>query len=155
LREAAGSGKGNKQPPAKEKKMFEITSIAAKDTFTLELMGTNDEPLVGADGKPLTVTVYGPGSKEHQRAQAKRTQRMMDQLAKKGKMKLTAEEQQREQAEFLAACTESINGWAYKGETGPEAILAAYSDPAIGFISDQVTKALSDWANFTNSSAKS
>lgn len=134
--------------------MFEITSIAAKDTFTLELVNANDEPLKDDAGKACSVTIYGPGSKEHQRAQAKRTQRMMDQLAKKGKMKLTAEEQQREQAEFLAACTASINGWAYKGETTPEAILAAYSDPSIGFIADQVTKAMGDWANFMGSSAK-
>lgn len=134
--------------------MFEISSIAANDTFTIELVNANDEPLFDADGNPLTVTVYGPGSKEYQRAQAKRTQRMMDQLAKKGKMKLTAEEQQREQAEFLAATTKSIGNWAYKGETTPEAILAAYLDPAIGFIADQVAKAQGDWANFTNRSAK-
>ena len=36
-----------------------------------------------------------------------------------------------------------------------EAILAAYSDPAIGFISDQVAKAMNDWANFTSSSSTS
>jgi hypothetical protein len=135
--------------------MFEITSIAAKDTFTVELMNANDEPLFDADGKPISVTVYGPGSKHHQRAQARRTQLMLDRMAKKGKMKLTAEEQQKEQAEFLAACTVSFNGFAYNGATTPEAIVAAYSDTSIGFIADQVAKALGDWANFTNSSAKS
>ena len=130
--------------------MFEITSLAVKDTFTLELVNANDEPLLDAAGKPLSVTVYGPGSKAYQRAQAARTQRMLDRMAKKGKLKLTAEEQTREQAEFLAACTVSLNGWAYKGEATPEAIEAAYLDPSIGFIADQVAKAVGDWANFTN-----
>jgi hypothetical protein len=30
----------------------------------------------------------------------------------------------------------------------------AYSDPSIGFITEQVNKAISDWANFTPQSAK-
>lgn len=128
--------------------MFEITSIAAKDTFTLELLGPNDEPLLDESGSPLSVTVYGPGSKPYQKANAERTQRMIDKMAKRGKTKLTAEEAQRENAGFLAACTKSFNGWAYKGDA--TAFEAAYSDPSIGFIADQVAKAIGDWANFTN-----
>ncbi len=129
--------------------MFEITNLAAKETFTLELFNGNDEPLVGDDGKALSVTVYGPGSKAYTKAQASRTQRMLDRMAKKGKIKLSAEEQQRENAEFLAACTVSFNGWAYKGKNDAEAFEAAYNDPTIGFIAEQVGKAISDWANFT------
>jgi len=130
--------------------MFEITNLAAKDTFTLELLNGNDEPLFDGEGKPISVTVYGPGSKAYQKAQAARTQRMLDRMAKKGKIKLSAEEQQRENAEFLAACTVSFNGWAYKGKADPEAFEAAYNDPSIGFIAEQVGKAIGDWANFTS-----
>lgn len=128
--------------------MFEITNLAAKDTFTLELLSANDEPLLDKDGKPLSVTVYGPGSKAYQKANAARTQRLLDAMAKKGKQKLNAEEQVRENAAFLAACTVSFNGWAYKGDA--TAFEAAYADPSIGFIADQVSKAINDWANFTN-----
>ncbi len=129
---------------------FEITSLAAKDTFTLELVNANDEPLVGEDGVPLSVTVYGPGSKAYTKAQAARTQRLMDRMARRGKVKLSAEEQQRENAEFLAACTVSFNGWTYQGKADAQAIEAAYNDPSIGFIAEQVNKAINDWANFTN-----
>lgn len=136
--------------------MFEITSVAAKDTFTVNLLNANDEPLLDDQGEPISITVYGPGSKTHQRAQARLNQRYIDRAAKKGgKVKLSAEEQMKEQAEFLAACTHSFNGFAYQGAATPEAILAAYSDPSIGFIADQVAKALGDWANFSTSSAKS
>lgn len=135
--------------------MFEITSLAAKDTFTLELLNANDDPLRDADGKVISVTVYGPGSKTFTKAQASRTQRMLDRMAKKGKVKISAEEQTRENAEFLAACTVSFNGWTYQGKSDPEAVLAAYSDPSIGFIADQIGKAVGDWANFTNSSLTS
>lgn len=126
--------------------MFEITTLAAKDTFTLELLNGNDEPLLDGGGKPLSVTVYGPGSKAYQKANSQRTQRMLDRMAKKGKVKLSAEEQQRENAAFLAACTVSFNGWAYQGDN--TAFEAAYNDPSIGFIADQVSKAIGDWANF-------
>lgn len=136
--------------------MFELTSIAAKDTYTINLVNANDEPLLQDDGSPVSITVYGPGSKHHQRAQARRTQLALDRMAKRGgKIKITAEEQQKEQAEFLAACTHSFNGLSYNGSSTGDAILAAYSDPSIGFIADQVSKALGDWANFSNSSAKS
>lgn len=135
--------------------MFEITTLAAKDTFTLELLNANDDPLLTDDRKPLSVTVYGPGSKAFNKAQAARTQRLMDLQIKKGRVKLKAEDQIRENSEFLAACTVSFNNWTYKGAADENAILAAYSDPSIGFIADQVSKAVNDWANFTNSSLTS
>lgn len=129
--------------------MFEITSLAAKDTFTLDLVNANDEPLADADGKRLSVTVYGPGSKAYQRANAERTQRLMKRMQRKGKLEMSAEEQTRENASFLASCTVSFNGWAYKGDA--QAFEAAYADPSIGFIADQVSKAIGDWANFSTS----
>lgn len=135
--------------------MFEITTLAAKDTFTLELMSGNDEPLANAEGKLLSVTVYGPGSKAYTKATSARNQRMLDRMAKRGKVKLNAEEQARENAEFLAACTVSFNNWAYKGKADESVFEAAYSDSSIGFIAEQVNKAINDWANFTNSSSKS
>lgn len=135
--------------------MFEITTLAARDTFTLELVNTNDEPLVDADGKPLSVTLYGPGSKAYARAMSERNQRLIDRSSRKGKIKLSLEEQTREGAQFLADCTVSLNGWAYQGATDHAAILAAYCDRSIGFIADQVSRAVGDWANFTSSSSTS
>lgn len=128
--------------------MFEITSIAARDTFTLELRDPDDATLHDADGKAISVTVFGPGSKAYQKANAERNQRVFDRLAKKGKVKLSAKEQVRETAAFLAACTVSFNGWAYQGSS--DAFEAAYSDPAIGFVADQVAGAIGDWSNFTS-----
>jgi hypothetical protein len=138
----------NSTPTKKASSMFEITKIAAKDTFILELTNANDEPLKDDAGTVLSVTVWGPGSKAHQKATAARTQRMMDMMAKKGKVKLSAENQLKETAEFLAACTVSFNGWTYGGDA--TAFQAAYADPSIGFIADQVAKAIGDWANFTS-----
>lgn len=131
--------------------LFEITSIAARDSFIILLNNANDEPLKNLDGDRLSISVYGPGSKPYAKATATRTQRMLDRMAKKGRVKLKAEEQVEEAAEFLAAVTISFNDWAYKGGTDANAILAAYKDPTIGFIADQVQTAVGDWANFSTS----
>ena len=138
--------------------MFDITTLAATDTSTLELVGGDDAPLFDEKGKRLSITVYGPGSKVYQRAQARQQNLIMDKLKKRGRMDQSAEEKALEQAEFLAACTVSFNGFAYPpadGLEGQELFRKAYADPSIGFIAAQVAAHINDWANFTKSSAES
>ncbi len=138
--------------------MFDITKLAATDTSTVELVGGDDAPLHDDKGKRLSVTVYGPGSKPYSKAQARRNNKLVARLKKKGKEDMSAEEQADDNAEFLAACTVSFNGWEY-----PEAaklgefhhFKAAYSDPALGFIRDQVAEHINDWGNFTGGSSSS
>ncbi len=52
--------------------MFDITTLAATDTSTVELVGGDDAPLFDEKGKRLSITVYGPGSKVYQRAHGSR-----------------------------------------------------------------------------------
>jgi len=83
---------------------------------------------------------------------------LMDKIKKRGKMDQTAEEKLAEQADFLAACTVSFNGFSYPpadGLEGQELFRKAYADPSIGFIAAQVAAHINDWANFTTSSAES
>ena len=135
--------------------MFEITKLAAADTFTLELTQPNGDPLLGEDGTPLSVTVYGPGSKAYQKAEASRSARVGVLLKPKHKNTLTKEESYLENAEFMADCTVSFNGWGYNGAADKAAMVAAYSDHAIDFITQQVSRAIVNWENFTSSSAQS
>jgi hypothetical protein len=135
--------------------MFEITQLAAADTFTLELLQPNGNPLVGADGAPLSVTIYGPGSKAYQKAKAARSARLGVLLKPKHKMTLTDAENYQENAEFMAECTVSFNGWGYKGANDQAAMVAAYSDHSIDFITEQISRAIVNWENFTSSSSKS
>ena len=139
---------------AKDADLFEITSIAARDEFTVELLNADESPLSNAAGVRLSITVFGPGSKEYAAAQAARNARLMERMAKRGaKTRLTAEEQEAEAALFLAACTKSFNGWAYKSD--PRAFEDCYRDRKLGFIADQVQRAIGDWANFSTSSVTS
>lgn len=132
--------------------MFDISKLAVKETAVIELESPDGEPLLNENGEVLSVTVYGPGSRQFQRAQGKRNRAILEYVRKGGK-KMKDEEQRELDAEFLADCTASFNGFVYKDLTGYEMFKAAYLDPAIGFIAEQVNKAIGDWANFTNKSA--
>lgn len=132
--------------------MFDISKLAVKETAIIELETPDGEPLLNESGKVLSVTVYGPGSKQFQRAQGKRNRAILDHVRKGGK-KMKDEEQRELDAEFLADCTASFNEFVYKDTTGYDMFKAAYLDAGIGFIAEQINKAIGDWANFTNKSA--
>ena len=137
--------------------MSDIRKFAVEETSVIELRGPDDSTLVGEDGKPMTVTVYGPGSKTYAKANAARQNRMVDLLKRKGKTDRSADEQSKEQAEFLAACTKEFSAnIEYDGLDGGEALFrAVYSDASIGFIAEQVGKYLGEWGNFTKGSTRS
>lgn len=127
---------------------FDISNLAVNATAIIELDNPDGEPLVNAEGDTLSVTVYGPGSKAFQKAQGVKNRAILEYVRKGGK-KMKDEEQREMDAEFLASCTVSFNGFVYKDLTGAEMFKAAYMDTAIGYIADQVSKAVGDWANFT------
>lgn len=133
--------------------MFDISKLAVKETGTIELESPNGDPLTNDAGDAISITVYGPGSKQYQKAQGVRNRAILEYVRKGGK-KMKDDEQRELDAEFLASCTASFNGFGYKDFTGYEMFKAAYLDPAIGFIAEQVNKAIGDWANFTKESGK-
>jgi hypothetical protein len=135
--------------------LFEITTIRARDEADIKLNNADGEPLIGGNGEQLSVTIYGPGSKQYAKAQAERNQRLLARMAKRGNSgaKLTPDEQTAEAAAFLAACTKSFNGWAYNGD--PTAFEACYNDRPLTFIADQVQAGINDWGNFSSGSPKS
>jgi hypothetical protein len=132
--------------------MLNIRTRAVAETLTFDLMDADDQPLKGDDGKPCTCTVYGPGSRQYQGAQQRKSDKLMAKLAK-GKT-MGGEEQARVTAEFLADITASID-LAYDDLDGRDKLLAIFSDRSIGFIADQVSAKVGDWANFKSGSAKS
>jgi hypothetical protein len=148
------SGTGN---PTSEKKeviiMFDISKLAVAATSIIDLEDPNGDLLVNDKGDTISVTVYGPGSKQFQKASGIRNRAILDYVRKGGK-KLKDDEQRELDADFLASCTVSFNGFTYKEFTGYEMFKNAYLDPSIGFVSEQVNKAIGDWSNFTQASPK-
>lgn len=134
---------------------LDIKRSAAADTFTFQLLDGADEPLFDDDGKPVKVTVYGPGSKPFAKAKSAQENRIVQRLQRKGRTDQSPEEKAKQTAEFLADVTVEFSNLDYEGKTGRDLAIAVYSDTSIGFIADQVHKAAHDWANFSTGSAKS
>lgn len=142
--------------------MGDIRKHAVEPTTRLHLRNAADELLYadGDDGKPdlarpMVAVLYGPGSKQYAKAQSARSNRMVDKLKKKGKTDTSAEENQRESVEFLAACTAALENVELDQLTGDALHRAVYSDLTLGFIPEQVGKHLGDWGNFTKGSLTS
>ncbi|OYW88003.1 MAG: hypothetical protein B7Z20_03645 [Sphingobium sp. 32-64-5] len=93
--------------------MFDITQLAATDTSTVELVGGDDAPLHDDKGNRLSITVYGPGTRIYQRAQARQQNLLVDKIKKRGKMDQSAEEYEDPSIGFIAAqLSNHINDWA-------------------------------------------
>jgi hypothetical protein len=140
-------------PSEKEVTMFDISKLAVSATSTIDLEDPNGEPLANDKGEALSVTVYGPGSKQYQKASGTRNRAILEYVRKGGK-KMKDDEQRELDADFLASCTVSFNNFSYKDLTGYEMFKQAYLDSSIGFIAEQVQKAIGDWSNFTQGSSK-
>lgn len=132
---------------------FDITKLASVDTAVLHVCDQEEEPLyaIGEDGKPdlnrpLTITLYGPGSKiwkhaEHKVAQANQA---ITFAAIRGKtVKETAEEAHSKVADRWEKCTVSMNNFDHPG-----GVKGLYNQLDLGFILDQVVKFATDWKNF-------
>lgn len=122
---------------------FDITALEASDTATLDVNALTGEPMV-VDGVPVTITLYGPGSEQAIKAQAKSdaAEQAKAFAAIRGKpAKDTPDAARLARAERLASCTASINGLAI-------APLDLYRNPKLGYITNQVERFSGDWANF-------
>lgn len=138
---------------------MDLSTLSASETAVIKLTHpATGEPLTSA-GFPVTVTVYGPGSRQHQQMRAARDRRIMAAAMvanKAGKKPADLTDPDKERADTaadLAACTASIHGWDYKGATDATAIKAAYADASMGWLADQVARGLGDWATFLPESA--
>jgi hypothetical protein len=135
-----------------------IKSQAIAATAEMTVRDVSGEPQYDADDKALTITLYSPGSKQHQKAkhaaEEKNNARVFARMQGKSEGKLSAEDKLTERAEFLAACTESFNNFGVEGLNGYELFKNVYSDIEIGHIADDAEKFIGDRANFKKPSAK-
>jgi hypothetical protein len=130
---------------------FDITQFEASDTATMPILDPKGEPVL-VDGKPASIELYGPGSAEYTKAQAALdsalTTRGMAALRGKPTQE-TPEEQRKLIVAKLASCTKALNNFPIEG--GAQTL---YMNPRLGYITNQVTRFIEDWANFTCGSAK-
>lgn len=130
---------------------FDLSQFEAAETGVLEVLNAKGEPLLHK-GSPVTIEVYGPGSQQFVRAQSKLEQANQARsfAAIRGKaMPNAPEEQRKDIVTKLAACTKTVVNFPIPGGAA-----ALYGNPKLGYITEQVSKYLEDWANFPPASSK-
>lgn len=134
-----------------------LGSSEAADTCTFQPNEADGRPMVDdsdpADVKPVLFTIYGPGTKQFRAAKARVESRAINRMRTRGKVDITPEESARNNAEFLADITKSIDNAEYgEGLTGRDMYVAMYTDTKLGFLAEQVSEKCGDWANFSKGS---
>jgi hypothetical protein len=126
-------------------KDFDLSAFQLVNTAILEVENPKGDPLL-FNGAPVTITLYGPGSKEYKNAKYKlenANQTRSIAMLRGKTSKTAAEDQEKANAEFLAACTAQVDNFPITGGA-----LALYSNPGLVYITDQVNKFLGDAENF-------
>ena len=127
------------------------------ETAVINLKDGADEPMIGADNERCTVTVYAPGTKQHNRARARETNESVDRFQKKGKSKINAEEFEKDRVEYAVTVTKSVSknlaDDLAPGLEGRDQLLKIFTDPDVGFlILEQVHTEQRKTENFTKAS---
>jgi hypothetical protein len=127
---------------------FDMSAFEAADTATVDILTPKGEPLMVGD-KAVSIEVYGPGSEQYMKATAKLNSGAQARAfaGLKGKVdKNPLETERKERAEKLAACTKQVNNF-------PVAPIDLYSNPKLGYITNQVARFIEDWSNFPSASS--
>lgn len=129
--------------------MFNLDSLALKDTTELQLRHPVTEELLFADKEqtePVAISLYGTSSKQYRNA----ITAMQNRQLKRGKKPVSAETLREESVALLVACSDKAINLTYKGAPldNEEAFRSLYSDPAYSWLKDQVDSALGDVSNF-------
>lgn len=147
--------------------MFDINKLAITDSakwhvtdakgepqyYTPMVYDTNNNQVPAKEQLPVTITIASPGTKKAAKAQFARDElrsaRVLGSMAGKTS-KRTEVDDIAERAQYLAAITESLDGFEFPG--GP---LALYKTLPLGHIADGVEKFHNDRGNFSADSVSS
>jgi len=132
--------------------LFQIKSLAIKPTADIPVKTADGKPVKDEAGNPLSVTMYGPASKQFQEAkhlaEARTAERNFNKFQGKPQTPLSAEDKAKERAEFLASCTVSFNHFGNGDLTGHALFMSVYTDIEIGHIADDCERDFQDRKNF-------
>lgn len=131
--------------------------------LTKRVAEISDLPVKNADGSVMrddlgnqvTATVFGPGTKIWQVADATRRRKAVKRTREaNGKFEAAFDNETEDVVEFLCAITKRFNNLDYPEVHGDkETVRAVYSDPLLGFIRDHMEADTKSWENFMKASA--
>lgn len=130
-----------------------ITAYELQDTALIWLKNERgDDDLLGRDGKPVSATIYSPGSPQGQKALNRSARGAQLRLMKTMRGEVDSQDAdaaQKEHAEKLAAFTASFS------ENFPIAPLSVYKNPRLLHIHRQIDQAIDKLGNFSKGSSPS
>lgn len=138
---------------------MKIKTLAVVPTAFLHLKGP-DGTFLYEGAEPVGIDLFGPGSAESARVEERQSARTIKRMQDNdNKLALVPIEQRRtESSEDLADFTSGFRHIEHEDAAGASLsgrplYLAVYSDPALGWIKEQVVKFLGDWGKFLPASA--
>jgi predicted nucleotidyltransferase len=131
--------------------MFDISSLALKDSFTMQFRHPVTGELLWGDEektKPVEVVLYGTASKQYRNALNAMQARQLKRQAKKEKQ--TPEILKEESVSLLVACIAKFNEFALDGvvPSNDADYRSLLSDPAFSWVKEQIDEGLGDVSNF-------
>lgn len=126
-----------------------LTKLAA-EISDIPVKNMDGSPMLDEENNPVTATMFSPGSKIWQVANATKRRKTMRKVRENnGKLEAVADDTE-DTIDFLCAVTKRFNGIEIPGED--DQVRAIYSHAQLGYIRDQMEAAALSWENFSAAS---
>ena len=131
-----------------------ILTKRVADVSDLPVKNPDGSPMVDDAGNPVTATVFGPGTKVWQVADAARRRKAVKRTREaNGKFEAAFDNEDEDTVEFLCTITKRFNNLEYPDVQGDkETVRAVFTEPLLGFIRDHMEADTKSWENFMQAS---
>lgn len=131
-----------------------ILEKCVAEVSDLPVKNVDGSPMLDAAGAPVTVTVFGPGTKVWQVADATRRRKAMKRTREaNGKIEAALDNNDEDSIEFLCTIVKRFNNLEFPGAQGDkETVAAVFNEPKLGYIRDHLMEDTRSWENFTKAS---
>lgn len=131
-----------------------ILTKRVAEVSDLPVKNADGSPMLDEAGKPVTATVFGPGTKIWQVADANKRRKAVKRTREaNGKFEAAFDNEDEDVIEFLCTITKRFNNLEYPDVQGDkDTVRAVYSEPLLGFIRDHMEADTKSWENFCQAS---
>lgn len=128
---------------------FDLSTLAAKETFVLQLKHPVTEDPLMVDGTPVTIEIYGQSSKQHRNALTA----MQNKIIARKKQAMTGENLREESIDILVAISKealpaSFFSSQFDQNSTEDNFRKLYSNDEYLWLKNQVQDGLNDLGNF-------
>lgn len=131
-----------------------ILTKRVAEVSDLPVKNPDGSPMVDEAGNAVTATVFGPGTKVWQVADATRRRKAVKRTREaNGKFEAAFDNEDEDQVEFLCTVVKRFNNLEHPDAQGDkETVRAVFTEPLLGYIRDHLAHDVASWENFTQAS---